>query len=156
MLLISLGRLDEAVEIVGEILALNPRRAVAHQLLGRIHILRGQAKAALEEMGREPAEFWKRYGMNLALFASGRHEEADAVLQELIDGVDGASAYFQVAESMAFRGRHDEAFEWLEMAHEHRDNGITEMMTSPFLRPLHADARWPAFLDKLGLRQSTG
>jgi adenylate cyclase len=156
MLLISLGRLDEAVDIVGEILALNPRRAVAHQLLGRVHILRGEAKAALEEMEKEPAEFWRRYGTNLALFAMGSHERADAVLQELIDGVDGDAAYFQVAESMAFRGRHDEAFEWLEMAHEHRDNGITEMMTSPFLRPLHADARWPAFLDKLGLGHSTG
>jgi hypothetical protein len=57
---------------------------------------------------------------------------------------------------MAFRGRVDEAFEWLELAYEQRDNGITEMMTSPFLRPLHPDARWPAFLDKLGLRPSAG
>jgi hypothetical protein len=57
---------------------------------------------------------------------------------------------------MAFRGRLDEAFEWLELAYEHRDNGIVEMMTSPFLRPLHADIRWPALLDKLGLRQSSG
>jgi TolB-like protein/predicted Zn-dependent protease len=156
MLLISLGRLDEAVDIVGQILALNPRRAVAHQLLGRVHLLRGEAKPALEEMKKEPADFWRCYGMNLALFASGRQDEADAILQELIDGVDGDSAYFQLAESMAFRGRHDEAFEWLELAYEQRDNGITEMMTSPFLRPLHGDARWPAFLDKLGLRPSAG
>jgi len=156
MLLISLGRMDEAVEIIRQILALNPRRAVAHQLLGRIHVLRGEAEAALEEMEKEPTDFWRRYGMNLALYASGRQDEADAVLQELIDGVDGESAYFQVAESMAFRGRLDEAFEWLELAYEKRDNGIGEMMTSPFLRPLHADARWPAFLDRLGLRPSAG
>jgi TolB-like protein/Flp pilus assembly protein TadD len=156
MLLMSQGRLDEAVEIIEQILALNPRRAVAHQLLGRIHILRGQAKAALEELDKEPDEFWRRYGMNLALVTADRQDEADAILQQLIDGVEGDAAYFQVAESMAFRGRHDEAFEWLEMAHEQRDTGITEMMTSPFLRPLHTDARWPALLDKLGLRQSTG
>jgi len=155
MLLMSRGRLDEAVGIIEQILALNPRRAVAHQLLGRVHILRGQAKAALEELDKEPDEFWRRYGMNLALVAADRQDEADAILQQLIEGVEGDSEYFQVAESMAFRGRLDEAFEWLELAYEHRDNGIAEMMTSPFLRPLHTDARWPALLDKLGLRQST-
>ena len=85
-----------------------------------------------------------------------RQDEADAILQQLIDGVEGDSAYFQVAESMAFRDRLDEAFEWLELAYEHRDNGIVEMMTSPFLKPLHADDRWPALLEKLGLRQSAG
>ena len=156
MLLMSQGRLDESVELIEQILALNPKRAVAHQLLGRVHVLRGQAQAALEELDREPDEFWKRYGINLALFAAGRQDEADAILQQLIDGVEGESAYFQVAESMAFRGRLDEAFDWLELAYEHRDNGIVEMMTSPFLRPLHTDARWPALLDKLGLRVSTG
>ena len=156
MLLMSQGRLDESVELIEQILALNPKRAVAHQLLGRVHVLRGQAQAALEELDREPDEFWKRYGINLALFAAGRQDEAGAILQQLIDGVEGESAYFQVAESMAFRGRLDEAFDWLELAYEHRDNGIVEMMTSPFLRPLHTDARWPALLDKLGLRVSTG
>jgi len=156
MVLVSRDRLDEAIDILGHVLTLNPKRAVAHQLLGRIHLLRGESQTALEEMEKEPAAFWRRYGMNLALFAAGRQEDANALLQELIDGIDETMAFFQIAESLAFRHREDEAFEWLEKAYEHRDDGLMEMMTSPFLRPLHTDARWRALLEMMGLSQSPG
>ena len=156
MLLISRDKLDEAIDILGQVLTLNPKRAVAHQLLGRIHLMRSEPQAALEEMEKEPAGFWRQYGINLALFAAGRQEEAGAMLQKLIDAVDENMAFFQIAESLAFRHRQDEAFQWLERAYEQRDNGLTELMTSPFLRPLHTDARWPALLEMVGLSQSPG
>jgi TolB-like protein/Tfp pilus assembly protein PilF len=148
-------RSDEAEELLRQVLELNPKRAVAHQILCRIYLSRGDTEAALGEIDQEPSEFWKSYGMNLALFAAGRQEEADAVLQGLIDAIDDNIAYFQIAESMAFRGRINEAFEWLESGYRKRDNGLTHIMTSVELRPLHADPRWPAFLEKTVLRPST-
>ncbi|KPK59639.1 MAG: hypothetical protein AMJ59_09730, partial [Gammaproteobacteria bacterium SG8_31] len=57
---------------------------------------------------------------------------------------------FQNAEIWAFRGEIDSAFRWLERACEIRDNGITELLTSQFLVPLHGDPRWRVFLKKVG------
>jgi adenylate cyclase len=153
LVLCAQDRLDEAEELLLQVLALNPKRAVAHQILGRILLMRGDPEAALEEMRKEPAEFWKNYGMNLALFAAGRQDEADSMLQDLIAHVDDNMAFFQIAESMAVRGRADEAFDWLERAYEQRDNGITQTITSTELRSLHDDPRWPLFLQRIGLKQ---
>ena len=63
----------------------------------------------------------------------------------------GADAAYQVADLHALRGEADLAFEWLERAYDQRDAGIGWTMVDPFLRSLHADPRWNAFLRKLGL-----
>lgn len=77
----------------------------------------------------------------------------------------GASAALQRSQEIwapiglayvhAFRGATDEAFRWLRRAADGGPSGeewwemggrLTELRTSPFPQPLHADPRWPAWL----------
>jgi hypothetical protein len=51
----------------------------------------------------------------------------------------------------AARGATDLTFEWLERAYTQRDPGLSEIKAVPYLRPLHADPRWGAFLRRMGL-----
>ena len=76
--------------------------------------------------------------------------EADAALADLINNnADGAA--YQIAEVYAYRGEKDQAFEWLERAHRQRDSGLVGLQVDPFLKNLHPDPRWNAFLHKMGL-----
>ena len=50
-----------------------------------------------------------------------------------------------IAEAYAFRGEHDEALQWLE-ATRTPIRLREEMVVSPFLSVLHADARWSSLL----------
>ena len=47
--------------------------------------------------------------------------------------------------------RPDEAFEYLELALSKRDPGVSIIVVSPHLRPLHSDARWQPLLRKIGI-----
>jgi hypothetical protein len=49
------------------------------------------------------------------------------------------------------RDEADAAFGWLQRAYEQRDAGLAEMVPSLHLRSLHGEARWGAFLKKMGL-----
>ena len=71
-------------------------------------------------------------------------------LSKLIED-HGAAAGYQIAEACAWRGELDRAFEWLERAYQARDPGLGHTATDPLLVPLHGDARWPAFVKKMGL-----
>ena len=71
-------------------------------------------------------------------------------LQALLQGYSDSCA-FQVAVVHAFRGEIDAAFEWLDRAYAQRDHGLHSVREPFHLRNLHADARWPAFLARMGL-----
>jgi len=150
LVFIAQNRFDEAREILGQVLALNPQRAVAHQILGRILLLEGRHEKAMKEFEREPEGFWREIGTEWALFSLGRLKEADKKLESLVSAYAN-SAQFQIAESYAWRGEVDTAFEWLERAYTERDNGLTELLTSRALDSLKNDPRWTAFLERLEL-----
>ncbi|MBL8140595.1 MAG: hypothetical protein JNM38_05785, partial [Acidobacteria bacterium] len=76
----------------------------------------------------------------------------DAALAELIADYADISA-FQIAEVYSVRGENDRAFEWLERAFRQRDGGLSQVPSHPHLRQLESDARYPVFLQKLGLRR---
>jgi len=155
LVLIAQRRLDEARDVLNEILELNPNRSVAHMILGRILLLRGDYVAAHEEMLKEPEGYWRDYGVAFSLYALGRHEDANAALQHLV-GVFGEEGPFQIAEVHAFRGEVAEAFEWLERAREIGDAGLTELLTSQTLTTLYDDPRWPVFVEKMGMSWPAG
>jgi adenylate cyclase len=153
LVFIAQNRLDEAREILEKVLAMNPQRAVAHQILGRILLLEGRHEEAMKEFEREPVEFWRKVGIDWALFSLGRGEKADKHLESLVSSY-GKGAPFQIAESYGWRGEVDKAFEWLERAYTQRDDGLTELLTSSSLDLLKNDPRWTAFLERLGLSTS--
>jgi hypothetical protein len=79
----------------------------------------------------------------------GTRTEADAALAELMAGGGGKSP-FTMAELYAWRGEVDQAFQWLERAAEQRD-GISDLKSDVFLRPLRGTPRFVALLKKLKL-----
>jgi len=58
---------------------------------------------------------------------------------------------FQIAETFAFRGKTDEAFEWLARAKAQRDTGMGLLKSEVLLRALHQDPRWKPLLASVNL-----
>jgi hypothetical protein len=76
-------------------------------------------------------------------------EESDAALARLL--TESEQWGYQFAVAHASRGEIDEAFRWLERAHELHDSGVVLVKVSWPLKNLHSDPRWPRFLEKIGL-----
>jgi len=56
-----------------------------------------------------------------------------------------------VANIYAWRGENDPAFEWLERSYQQRIEFLVFILGNPWLKSLHSDPRFPAFLEQLGL-----
>jgi TolB-like protein/DNA-binding winged helix-turn-helix (wHTH) protein len=104
-----------------------------------------EALAAIEKMQPGVA---RTQSLALVYHALGRKPEADAALAEL---VAAASDPFLIAEIYAYRGDIDAAFKWLD-TDDRNPAGRGPLGTphwvkrkSPFLKALHADARWSAW-----------
>ncbi|MES1265273.1 MAG: hypothetical protein ABUU24_06435, partial [Variovorax sp.] len=68
----------------------------------------------------------------------------DLIRNEAVD-----SAY-NIAYVYAFRADATRAFEWLDTAVEHGDDGLAEISVENLFDNIHADPRWLPFLRKLG------
>src|SRR6266851_6042496 len=89
-------------------------------------------------------------GSALAQFARGKQHESDDALRELIKQHTDDSA-FQIAEACAYRREADLAFQWLERAYKRHAVELCQVRWDPLLRNLHGDARWQAFVERMGL-----
>jgi eukaryotic-like serine/threonine-protein kinase len=142
------GRLDEAEAALRKTLELDPGYPSAHMWLGRIHLTRSNAQAALAEMERETDPVYRQWGLAVTYHALGRKKEADAVLAQLIkENADGSPS--QIGDIYAFRGETDRAFKWFERAYERRDSGLVYLRAEP--PSVRADPRYAALLKKMGL-----
>jgi serine/threonine-protein kinase len=146
------GHYDEATAAVKKALELNPGYPRAHSLLGRVYLAQSRTGEALAEMDMEKEPFRRRFGHALAYHATGRKQEADATLAELIREYQGVSA-FPIASVLAFRGETDRAFQWLDRAYQQRDTGLAETKGNPELKSLEHDSRYTAFLKRMRLPQ---
>ena len=136
--------------------------------LPRLHgALGAEDAAALEGLrrfgqrdfaGALPHLTWRYYGGIVAgeevatLVALGRPDAARAVTDSMAHA--SASGYYNayaVAKAWAALGNADSAFAWLERAHEQRTIWFTAVAVDPVLAPLYGDARWPAFLRRIGV-----
>jgi tetratricopeptide (TPR) repeat protein len=118
-------------------------------MLSLVLIDEGRAEDALTQAQLEPDPFWRLWALTILFYLTGRHEESDAALNELID-VHAAGDAYQIAEAYAMRGGIDEAFEWLDRAIAEHDAGVTHANASPRFRGLHSDPRWPVLLKEIG------
>jgi TolB-like protein/Flp pilus assembly protein TadD len=148
--LTALGRYDEAEAAVRKAIALQPQSAQNYTWLAIIQILRGNSGAAVELAKQETDPFWRTYALALAQFANGERVEADAALKKLIDENADASGS-QIASVYALRKEPDKMFEWLEHAWTTHDSGVTELLSTPFLRAYKDDPRFIAFAQKIGV-----
>ena len=91
-------------------------------------------------------------GLGFGLARSGRKEEAEAILRELLDS--SSKRYipeFYIASLLGALKRNDEALDWLEKAYEERANGISSLKVNPLLDDLRTEPRFIALLERLKL-----
>jgi len=131
---------------------LNPGRAGSHGHLSLTLLAEGRGAEALAVAMQEPEVIYRLWALADLHHALGHRTESDAALQELIEN-HAAEGAFQIANVYAERGEVDRAFEWLERAHAQRDTGLVEIKAGRHLRTLHGDARWGAFLTKMGFEE---
>ena len=144
------GRLDEAEAALRGALDLNPKAGLVHCFLAVNRLWQGHAAEALELAEREVLPDFRLVGTAMAHHTLEHAAASNAAVSKLIDD-HGAPAGYQIAEVCAWRGEVDRAFEWLERAYLARDPGLAHTASDPLLVPLHGDARWPAFVKKMGL-----
>ena len=142
------GLYDEAVAALKKGLELSPEQPGAHLLLGRIYLSQSQLQTALEEIEKEPDDFWRLYGYALAYHALGQEAEASEALRTLIEEHAGHAAY-QIAEAYAFRGEVDETLSWLEHAYEGGDPGLAEIRGDPMFSKLEDEPRFQDILRRM-------
>ncbi|MBS0319630.1 MAG: hypothetical protein JSR18_03745 [Proteobacteria bacterium] len=147
---LAAGRLAAADTALAKLLELNPDGGFTHYWLGMSALLHGRVDAARASFAREVNPAFALLGRAVGAHAAGAHVEAERELAALASGYAGEAA-FQVAAGHAFLGDTDEAFAWLERAHQQRDPGLVELKADILLRPLHADPRWPGWLVRMGL-----
>ena len=150
LILWTAARPAESVAALRKALELAPRGAATRTWLAIALLDQGQGDEALAEALQEPEEWGRLFAVAMIQHAAGRRTESDEALHQLAEKYRDVGAY-QVAQVHAARGETDLAFEWLELAYTQRDAGIFWTKVDPFLRSLHADPRWDAFLRKLGL-----
>jgi TolB-like protein/Tfp pilus assembly protein PilF/aminoglycoside phosphotransferase (APT) family kinase protein len=144
------GRLGEAAGAFTKALELSPDFPITGALLGRVHLLQGRSQEALVAIEREPDQVWRRYGLCLAHHAAGRAKEADAALAAFVKDYRDTMA-FQIAEIFAYRGKADEAFQWLDRAFAQRDGGMADLKNNPLLKSLEGDPRHAAIFKRMRL-----
>ena len=147
---IRLGRVQEAEGSYRRALAIAPQGAWTHYYLGVALLTEGKTEAALAEMQQEPYVGAKLAGLVVAYQALHRTAEADATLAQL-EAQNANDNAMGVAESYAYLGQKDKAFEWLNRAYIQKDSSIWSVKGDPLLAGLYGDPRFKAFPRKMNI-----
>jgi TolB-like protein/Flp pilus assembly protein TadD/class 3 adenylate cyclase len=149
-ILIARERYDEAETVLRKGIDLHPKKARWYVHITAIDLLRGKAKAALEEARLEPAGYWQDYALALAQQGQGDRAAADAAIQKFIQKY-GDEATFQIASMYALRKQPNEMFAWLDRAYAVNDLGLPQLLIAPFLNKYRDDPRFGALWQKIKL-----
>ncbi|MDZ4804749.1 MAG: protein kinase [Candidatus Eisenbacteria bacterium] len=131
---------------------LSPQVVLLRYLLSMVLLAEGRGDEALAVARSEPTNWGRLCGVAIVQHALGHGEDSDRALHELTVGSPNDSAY-QLAMMHVARNETDAAFKWLERAYTQRDSGLTFVKPEPLFRSLHADPRWRALLEKMGLAE---
>lgn len=143
------GQQDEAISSCGTALEMDPGLSTVHYFVGSSLLLKGDPKAALAEMQKEPFEAFGLIGEAMAYHSLGQHGQSDAVLAQIIAKYEKDAA-FNIAYIEAWRGNADSAFKWLDKAVQYNDAGLPMILAEPMLASIQSDPRWLPFLRKVG------
>jgi len=142
--------LEEAIKVQRQLLALNPDYAATHATFAWLYLRQGKPQQALVELENETFEFWGSMIRILALYSLQRNEEADRELASFIEKFQSFGAY-QIADIYGWKNDPDNAFRWLERAYDQHDPGMSSLLLDISFRRFHADPRWLALVEKIGL-----
>jgi TolB-like protein/DNA-binding winged helix-turn-helix (wHTH) protein/Tfp pilus assembly protein PilF len=166
VVLLADGRFDEAMSEYRSVLELNPDAGLDVEIeLVRIRVLQGRDAEAYTAVSRMPEGKYRDHGLALLYRAPDHGAEADAALARLIRRqsepagsiVGGVMDDIRLAEVQTFRGMTEEAFATLARKKDALEHGPdserpvasyfqNEARVSPFLKALHSDPRWAAFI----------
>jgi adenylate cyclase len=149
-LLICNRQFAAAREATRRALEIQPDAVFALNDLGRIDLLEGNAAEALAVFRKDSLAGLRLAGIAMAEHTLGHANESQQVLNELI-AKDAQDAAYQIAETYAWRGEKDQAFQWLERAYKQRDGGLADVLHDMVMVSLYDDPRFPAMVKKLQL-----
>jgi adenylate cyclase len=115
----------------------------------------GENEKALIQLEKCKDPFWNLYRKCMVVYALGDIKEADFLLQSFLDDF-GENSQPNIAHVYAFRGEIDNAFKWLEISYDNRDQSLFEILNYPEFENLWGDPRWNTFINKLGLPEDHG
>ena len=147
--LMRLGRLDEAELDFKEALKLSPGSGYHTGNLALLRLLQGRPVEAIELAPDIDDEPQRLAVLAMAWFDLGDQPASDRAIDDLHDGF-ADSFPFKIARAHAWRGETEDAFLWLDRAVS-EGHSIEGIKNDPFLSELHADPRWQAMLELLGL-----
>jgi len=145
------GRFPEAEAAFRRVLQISPTFVSAHFELGRVLLEEGRLPDALREMEQESTEpaSGRSAGLAMVYYALGRRADSDAAMRRL-EAESAGHWPFGMAETYAFRGETDKAFQWLNRAYTQKDE-LEFIKGNPTFRKVEQDPRYKAFLKKMNL-----
>jgi DNA-binding SARP family transcriptional activator len=149
------GRCGEALARLAPLADLDPPLLRVGAILAQCHGRAGrweEAVAAVEGIVSSGGSYAEaQFGHFLA--RSGRTEEANAILERLIDKSERAGGdAFHVAMVYAGLGHVDETFQWLERSVD--DYSLNFSIREPYFEALRGDPRFERVLQRVGLEGS--
>ena len=149
--LLAAGRLDRARSAFERSMELRPLQSwAAPFFLGTLELQEGHLDKALSAYQKCTSGGFRLAGVSMVKSAAGQARDSQAALDELIEKYAGIDAY-QVVWVYAHRGDFDQAFQWLDRAHDQGDSGLWRLKWDPLLGKLRGDPRYTAMLKKMNL-----
>ncbi len=148
------GQPAAALKVLGEEVALDPRRDVAYQLLGHAHLLLGNHREAIAAMEHAATLSGPRDTAQLAYIHAviGNTDTARGLLESVVSEPDRAAMLgFHVAMAHAGLGEADEAFRWLEAAFHERGSFMSVLAVTHGFDAIRGDPRFGDLLQRMGL-----
>ena len=146
-------RPDAAIRVLQELVDLDPRRDLAHQLLAHAYLQKHMHAEAIACMQRAAALSGARDAAQLAYIyaATGDHGEARRILERLLTTSRLELLGFHIAMAYAALGDVDEAFRWLERAYERHGSFMNLLAVTTGFDSVRADPRFADLLRRMGL-----
>jgi len=148
-------RYDDAIVQVRTTLELDPASTLAHHLLGRCLLSKGDTAGAIAEFQRSKtnvAGAWYQGLLGYAYAISGDRPKAEQMLRELEE-----LAKRQYVSSTAFAtiylglGEKEKALDWLDKSHQDQESACWYLKVDPVYDSLRNELRFQTLLKKLGL-----
>ncbi len=142
-------RYDEAILVFQDLLKLDPVYPRPRYTMGMCYFMKGDARAALEEVSNEPLDWMRESGSAILLHKLGRIDEAAEFRDKLTGINDENYALYQLGQVHAQWGNVNEALRYLNKAHECEDPGLSQLQVDPLLDPIREDPRFVQMLKDL-------
>lgn len=140
----TVGRYDEAIDLLQRVRAVDPQLLDADVVLARALACRGRVEEALGVYGSLPSEGPPHYRA-YAYIKAGRREDAEKL------AIENAQYPYRAAIIYAALGDRDRAFEALDRTAEREPQRIPLLLTWPEIAPLRDDPRFTAIKKRFGL-----